>query len=69
MRKLLGEKPVINHVNCSKDKRFNKEKSNKFQHMRVFRLEVNTDLLGYDEEVYFVRKLTTLTEFTTMFTY
>jgi hypothetical protein len=69
MRKILGEKPVTNHVNCGKDKRLNKENNNKFQHMRLFRLEENTELLGYDEEVYFTRKPASLTKFTTIFSY
>jgi hypothetical protein len=37
--------------------------------MRVFRLEVNTELLDYDKEFYSALKLATLIEFATMITY
>jgi len=69
MGKILGKKPVTNHMNCGTNKGFNKENRNKFRHMRVFRLEVNTELLRHDEEGCFARKLVTLTEFTTMLIY
>jgi len=35
MRKVLGEKPVTNHVNCGKDKRFN------------MKIVTNFSILGY----------------------
>jgi hypothetical protein len=57
--KVLVEKSV--DLDCGKNQHFNKENINKFQHMGLFRLEVNTEFLGFDEDVCFPPKHATLT--------